>query len=178
MITIEHIKNPELKTKIDSVLLKENVWIGTAFENFHILSTNKKGSIGEFFVEQYMRSRGSIVKPKVNTGHDRVVDGYKTEIKFSLSHHINHLSICKDWERCISVVIRPEISKSIFVWFTKDNFIDWVKTTDVFRPQAAGNSEGNTNDDYWIDSDKRLERLLLLPGVMSISEWNHNALLS
>lgn len=171
MITLNEIQDIKLKEMIDRNTLKQNKWVGTSFENFHLLSNNKKGSIGEYFVSNYMQQKGSIVESKINSGHDRVIDGYKTEIKFSLSHHINHLSICKDWERCIALILRPEIKNSIFVWFTKKDFEYWAKNTDIFRPQAAGRSIGNTNDDYWIDSDKRLDKFINLNEVYPISSW-------
>lgn len=171
MITSTHINDPKIKFLIDDYSKINYDWKNTAFENYHTLSNNKKGSVGELFVENYMRDQGSIVTPKINSGHDRVIDGYKTEIKFSLSHHINHLSTCKDWERCIAIVLNPVIEKSIFIWFTKEKFIEYATTTDVFRPQAGGYSKGNTNDDYWIDSTKRLQRFIALDGINNISTW-------
>ena len=83
------------------------------FANYHKLGNKQKGVLGEYFVQEYMKAlKGSTVADPTDTGHDRIIDGYKTEIKFSLANStrnvininkfiINHVAIGKDWERLI-----------------------------------------------------------------------------
>ena len=84
-----------------------------------------KGSFGEAYVEGLVKLCGSTVAPPTNTGHDRIIDNTKTEIKFSLassnnkkkggklidpdSFTFNHIAAEKDWEEFIFLGINPEL---------------------------------------------------------------------
>ena len=74
----------------------------------------QKGKFGEKFVENYMTHLGYTVEERHNgdPGHDRIIDGKKIEIKFSIANKvngvprkdrylINHISLSKDWDRLI-----------------------------------------------------------------------------
>ena len=64
-------------------------WKNTPFEGYTLLHNASKGSFGEKFVQKYMEKNGSVVNKKTNAGHDRIIDGYKTEIKFSWGGNTN-----------------------------------------------------------------------------------------
>ena len=141
-----------------------NNWAGDPiFENYHKLGNKQKGVLGEYFVEQYMKKlKKSEVKSSSNTDHDRVIDGHKTEIKFSLATStgstinlnkfmINHVAISKDWERLIFCGINPIGSGAERVrmyFFNKQDFKDYMeKCPDpIFKHQQSG-AKGK-NDDY------------------------------
>lgn len=109
-------------TNLDRYLRKTDNWRNTLFENYTLLSPKDKGVFGEAYTEEYMRQRGSIVSPPKNSDHDRIIDGYKTEIKFSVANSptkhgrkliipnefmFNHIAKGKDWDRFIFVGINP-----------------------------------------------------------------------
>ena len=111
---------------------QHNNWEGTPLEKYCSLSTKNKGVYGEMVVEEYMITvLKSLVESPTNPGHDRIIDGYKTEIKFSLAnsprkHDIklicpdeftfNHLAQNKDWERFIFFGVNPSFSNPNVRW--------------------------------------------------------------
>ena len=155
---------------------KHDPWVNTNFENYVYLLNTQKGIFGEMFVERYMRKKGSIVMPRENKGHDRIIDGYKTEIKFSLCVRseeglkedffmINHISINKDWERLIYFGVNFALSKSRLIWFNKEDFIQNV---DSFKNQQGGKTVDN--DDFMYSGD--INNLLILPFIKKIDFWD------
>ena len=150
-------------------------WKGTPFEGYTFLHNASKGSFGEKFVKKYMEQKGSIVKKKVNSGHDRVIDGYKTEIKFSLGgnkkdnvYYINHLSVEKDNQRVIFFGINKQEDKSLLVWWNSSDFNEYVKNgPGVFYFQQGGNKL--SNDDYMFVGSS--EELMALGFVKRINDW-------
>tara|TARA_B110000208_G_scaffold56537_1_gene74253 strand:+ start:4945 stop:5757 length:813 start_codon:yes stop_codon:yes gene_type:complete len=62
-------------------------WEGTRFEGYVASSAKRKGIFGEQFADEVFKSSGYSVKPAHSStaGHDRVINGYKVEIKFGLS---------------------------------------------------------------------------------------------
>jgi len=130
------------------------------FSNYHACSTKQKGKIGEFFVGHFMKLAGHKVERPHNPGHDRIISGYKTEIKFSLattknkqiapSHFmINHVSKGKDWERLIFCGINPigDPNRVVLLYAEKKDLLAHMNTiTSVFKHQQAGKK--GQNDDY------------------------------
>ena len=154
-----------------------DLWINTKYEGYTFLSPKQKGEFGEMFVDRYMNSRGSKVTSKINSGHDRIIDNHKTEIKFSLcnknkqglredSFFINHVSIGKDWNRLIFVGINYNESNSRIIWFTKNDFIFGIK--DLFDKQQGGNKMNN--DDYKLSG--KIDALLSHPLTKGMEVWN------
>ncbi len=113
---------------------QHNNWEGTPLEKYCTLSTKNKGVYGEMVVEEYMTTvLKCLVEPPTNPGHDRIIDGYKTEIKFSLANSpnkkgqklicpdeftFNHLAQNKDWERFIFFGVNPSSSNTNVRWET------------------------------------------------------------
>ena len=156
-------------------------WIGTPFEGYVHMSPKQKGEFGERFVSKYLTAELCDVKrAKTSTaGHDRVVNGILTEIKFSLatrnkkggvkkdSFIINHVSRDKDWERLIFFGINKEESDARLVWFTKEDFIKHLESDNcLFAHQQGGGKIGN--DDYICT---KVSELLEQPWVISIDLW-------
>jgi len=161
--------SPNMKWKEDPV-----------FSKYHALSTKVKGKVGEKYTAGYFIAAGREVKKPQNSGHDRIVDGIKTEIKFSLANTIdgrivhdkfmiNHVSVCKNWERLVFVGINPMDAKvRVRAYFMeKEDFVKHMKGgSTVFKHQQAGKRGGN--DDYICTN---FASFVSLPFVKDISEW-------
>jgi len=153
-------------------------WKDTSFEGYTFLHNASKGSFGEKFVQKYMEQKGSTVKKKSSSGHDRVIDGYKTEIKFSLGgngqkrdnlYYINHLSVEKDNERVIFFGINKQETKNLLVWWNSLDFNNYVVGgPGIFYFQQGGNKL--SNDDYMFVGTP--EELLSLGFVKPIESWS------
>ena len=160
-------------------------WDNTQYKGYVGLNNMKKGDFGELFVEEYMKHQLNYVERRLNCGHDRIIDGYKTEIKFSLNSRdkngissspsnnfiFNHISLGKDWDRLILCGINLDQSITI-VWCTKANlttFIRQDKHQDIVKPQQGG--KGLENDDYWITGPKAVRKFLRLDFIHDISLW-------
>lgn len=156
-------------------------WKGTNFEGYVFMSPKQKGEFGERFVSKLMTLSGCDVKrAKTSTaGHDRVIDTILTEIKFALATRdkkggvcadkfiINHVSVCKDWERLIFCGINQDEKDARIVFFTKEDFESHLKSeTCYFNVQQGGTKGGN--DDYICTN---VVALLECDFVKNISEW-------
>ena len=159
----------------------QDPWIGTPFERYVFMSPKQKGEFGERFVSKYMTNVGSTVdKAATSTaGHDRIIDKILTEIKFSLATRdkkgaavvdkfiINHVSVCKDWERLIFCGINPNESDARIVFFAKEDFVAHLASDDcLFNVQQGGKKGGN--DDYICTN---IAALLECDFVRPISQW-------
>jgi len=158
-------------------------WQRTMMEGYQHLSLKGKGSFGESVVSDLFNLSGSTVESPENTGHDRIIDKRKTEIKFSVAGKdkktgqpkkdkfmINHLSVGKDWERLVFMGINPEIEEdSVVVWFSHHDFAKpgGIKEK-YFKPQQGGKKVAN---DDWMCSSTDVRNLLLDSMVHSNLEW-------
>ena len=149
---------------------------GTPFEGYSFLTNGNKGTFGESFTSKYLTLLGHNVSSRTNTGHDRTVNGIKTEIKFSLADYdksfncvLNHISKDKDWDRLIYTIINSNESDFKMIWFTKKSFIEMINTTDIFSHQQGGKSVNN--DDYMVSGQRKILELINHPLVKDISEW-------
>lgn len=165
------------------------------FKDYHKLGNKQKGVVGEFYVERIMTALGSSVSPPTHTDHDRVIDGLKTEIKFSLAASegkkivkdkfiINHVAMTKDWDRLLFCCINPiegwgnvkirkndsmpyERMRAYFI--EKEDFIKYMNSEGdkLFKHQQSGEKGGN--DDYICTN---VDKLIKLPFVKKISDWS------
>ena len=153
---------------------QNDIWKNSPFEGYVYLNPRQKGNFGEMFVEKLLTIGGHTVEKRSNSGHDRIIDDIKTEIKFGLCNKgvnncflINHISKDKDWDRLIFCGINRTESDSIFIWFTKEDFCKLIKTNnDIFVHQQGGKKI--KNDDYMCGN---IEGLLRQPFVNHISKW-------
>ena len=128
---------------------QSNNWKGAHFEGYESLSTKNKGVLGEAFVEKYMHLvLGCKVQPPTDSGHDRIISDFTTEIKFGLAHSpkirrkglyegrkmivpdeftFNHIAIEKNWERFIFCGINPESSNQNMLWERKSPLPDQLR---------------------------------------------------
>jgi len=145
---------------------------GTIYEGFLELPNTVRGSVGEHIVSADMASRGHVVQDRVNAGHDRIIDGIKTEIKHAIqgkfgpdSHIINHISADKDWDRLVFYGVNRPLENMRRVWFTKEDFLANINCG-IFRRQQGG--ADLENDDFMVSNTKKL---LMQSWVHDISEW-------
>ena len=190
----EIMNSNSMKKKIQ--LWQTNNWTGTPWEEYFLLGPKQKGALGEAFVEKYTTILNHVVTPPEDTGHDRIIDGYKTEIKFSLassntkedgklidpdSFTFNHIAKHKTWDRFIFCGINPNKSQRAKIrgnkplpqeiqcyWMEKHDFIQYMKTTNpIFKPQQGGKKANN--DDYILAGD--ISELTALPFIKPINLW-------
>ena len=170
-------------------------WIGTEIEGYKFIGNVPKGKVGEVYVSNYMKDElGSKVLPPdcgSNGPYDRIIDVIDTEIKFSAAHSdnsadvptikrnkhdevswtINHVAVEKCWERLIfcGMDLVNGVAVPNLVWCTKQDFIDCLNETTLFKRQQGG--QDGTNDDFmcaagavikWMKSDY----------TKDIAEWN------
>jgi hypothetical protein len=155
-------------------------WSKTLFQGYVFMDPKQKGEFGENLVSRYMIQLGFSVESRSNSGHDRLINGIPTEIKFSLTQKnktggvhencfmINHVSLHKYWDRLIFMGINHTQSIQT-IWFSKKQFEQYLRSTKesncVFQRQQGGIA--SKNDDY-LCSSKNFTKLLTLPFV------NHN----
>lgn len=171
------IENSGLRDYIDANA--QDPWHDTMFRGYVFMSPKQKGEFGERFVSHYMEEEQCLVERAATStaGHDRVIDGILTEIKFSLatrnkkggvkkdSFIINHISRDKDWERLIFFGINPNEEDARLLWFSKEDFIANLDSG-LFAHQQGGGKIGN--DDYICT---KVAALLAEPWVKSVDEW-------
>lgn len=157
------------------------------FQNYHSLSPGGKGKLGEYYVEEFMKILGSNVMPALNKGHDRIIDGHKTEIKFALAkkengaikrnhYNINHVGIYKDWDRIIVVLVNPNnpspepnMDRARIFWQSKKDFKRYSFQNGIFVHQQGGKK--SENDDYMCAGKKNIEKWINLSSVKHICQW-------
>lgn len=141
-----------------SHLKQISIWDGSTFELIRTISSPRaKGAIGEKLTSDVMTHLGHVVTKPSNSGHDRIIDGYKTEIKLSTTWD-NRLDTFtwqqirnQDYDRIIFIGVNPyDIS---FYWAEKSDLVTHIFGNDHYR-QHAGKNGGQ--DLYWIQAIKRL----------------------
>lgn len=168
--------------------IKSNIadeWHGTVLQGYPWLGSKQKGVFGELFSDQFLLERNFIVSHSTNSDHDRVVNGIKTEIKFSAAltetnkktgikrrikdkFMMNHIGIEKDWDRLIFIGINPNVDESRIVFFEKEDIKKIINNKDYFRKQAGGDAA--ENDDY-MSSAGSLKKLIFSNFAKSLEEW-------
>jgi hypothetical protein len=134
-----------VKSKLD------DPWKGTNFEGYLKLSASQMGFFGQSLVAKIMHEMGCEVSDRLNSGHDKVIDGYKTEIKFSLSTQkdkfiFNHIACHKDWDRLIILGVNFD-NHFRMNWIDKEDFVNNINSSNrIFRRQQGG--QDGDNDDY------------------------------
>lgn len=158
-------------------------WKNTPFENYVFMSPKQKGEFGERFVSKFFETMlmSTVERAATSTaGHDRVIDGIRTEIKFSLatrdskkggtkkdSFIINHVSRDKDWERLVFFGINEDQNEARLYFFTKEDFLAHVKSDEcLFAYQQGGKKI--ENDDYICT---KVAALIEQDWVHAITEW-------
>jgi hypothetical protein len=181
---------------IDSQL--HNNWSGTPFENYPRLDPKAKGGFGELYVESLMTMLGSVVKDPTNPGHDRIIDGLKTEIKFSVANSntkkgkklidpdsftFNHVAVNKDWDQFIFCGINPDNdnenvrstaecvswpSHRVYVMNKKD-FKEYMSSCESTIFRCQQGGNGSGNDDYIVAGRINFYKLIKLSFVKELT---------
>jgi hypothetical protein len=189
-------KLPESELENDELVefIKDNTydpWVNTRFEGYVYMKPKSCGAFGEMYVSKKMEERGYevVAAPTSTAGHDRVIDGKKTEIKFSLASRrpqklrkfgktgtirnkfiINHLGMGKDWERLIFVCINEAEDETeddhLIRWFSNEDFSSTLHK--FFRRQQGGKK---TKNDDWMCSGAELDKLLGHELVKKLDDW-------
>lgn len=163
---------------------QNKLWEDTIYDGYHSIGNRAKGDLGENWVKSYMQELGHEVEDASGSDkggpYDLVIDGYKTEVKFSLAvadnkkdmikpdqFTINHVAVTKEWERFIFVGINPDLTERI-AWMTKKDFENVLKETKLFSKQQGG--KNGTNDD-WMCTGKKPVKWIESKYARDISEW-------
>jgi hypothetical protein len=133
--------------------LAYNPWNGTILEGYYALNPASKGSKGEQAVEEILKQLGYNVQRRKNAGHDRIVNGVKTEIKFALAVNrnneyqciFNHIGMNKDWDEIILCCVNGDMEIRM-ISFTKNTF-----PIDLCSRQQGGKDGGN--DDFMCNAN-------------------------
>ena len=187
------LNSKEVRNYYD-ILIKNN-WKNTPFENYKNLDPKQKGVLGEMIVEKIMLTEGHKVKKPGNPGHDRIINGIKTEIKFGLAisptckktktkliepdnFTFNHIALEKDWEKFIFCGINPDKdNKNVRIspnqkWpkyriyvMDKVDFEKHMSGADTYPFKRQQGGKGSTNDDYIVAGSKACADLFALPFV-------------
>ena len=207
--------NENVINKVFNDLTRDPIWIkktklnenwkdDPVFSTYHKLGNKQKGTNGEYVVEQIFKELGKNVvatrdsKIHKGTDFDMIVDGYKTEIKFSLANSsddsintndfmINHAAVEKDWDRLVFFGVNPEgcTNRAEMYFVEKKEFKDYInsyvvpaRATDdiqlrakIFKTCAFKPQQGgykSLNDDYMCTDFKMF---LDLPFTKEISLW-------
>lgn len=163
----------------------KDLWIDTPFKGYVHMNPKQKGEYGERYVHKICEKMGLNVEraPTSTSGHDRKINGIKTEIKFSLAQKdkkndsikpnkfiINHVSEKKDWERLIFLGINPDNIEPVLIWFTKEDFQEHLTSEVCCFSRQQGGKDGE-NDDYMCSSEKVI-KFSEFPFVKSgLDEW-------
>lgn len=139
--------------------MSTNPWSGTIMEGYYASNNRQKGARGEKIVEELLKQFNMSIKQAENPGHDRIINGIKTEIKFSAATErnndykftFNHVGLNKDWKEIIFCGINGDLEIRM-VRFNKENL-----PIELFRVQQGGASSGN--DDYMCVQERSKELL-------------------
>lgn len=127
-----------------------NKWAGTPLEKYAALGTRQRGAFSESAVKQILSELGFNIESPQNPGHDFIMNGIKTELKFGLTTGrnnnwrtmFNHIGLEKDWEQLVLACINGDLKFRI-VLIKRDNLSE-----DLLQHQQGGNK--SENDDYMI----------------------------
>ena len=135
-------------------LSSNNPWEGSPFEKYYQTGAKQKGALGELIIASFLENEGMRIEKPKNQGHDRIINDWRIEIKFSCASKrnkdflftFNHISFCKDWERIIFCGINGDLEAKI-VWLSKED-IKKLLDEGILKHQQAG--QENNLDDYCI----------------------------
>ena len=169
-------------------------WENTPWQQYCLLGPKQKGGFGEATLEAYLTRDQQDVSPPVGTGHDRIINGSRGEIKFSVANSnkkkdgklidpdsftFNHIAVGKDWEVFWFVGINPapdnpnvRHKKDHSPWpsqrvymMTKKDFINHMNQEDTYPFRSQQGGKKANNDDYIVAGQEACLALFELPFV-------------
>ena len=150
------MKITKLSEQVSTMMEKATYdpWANTVFAGWKTLHNSTKGAIGEQLIEEFFTSKNSVVTPRSDAGHDRIIDGFRTEIKFSLAVNaktgqnepiFNHISLEKSWDILILCYVDINDMTLKGCWAFKEDFKDFFH---MLKKQQGGKK--SDNDDFMI----------------------------
>lgn len=145
-IVLQHI----VDTILAGIKVDES-WIGSSNEKVRILPSATKGAFGAKIAKNVLASIGVDTFGPGASAYDIMVDGQKTEVKFSTGmgskgkYTFQQLRKFHDFDRCIFVAVSPEETR--IWWATRTDLDEHVFAYDKCRQH--GGKKGKT-DTYWI----------------------------
>jgi hypothetical protein len=137
----------------------KNPWRGTVLEEYYTLTPKAKGCVGEILVGKILDNLGHKVENRTDPGHDYIIDGVPTEVKFALTTDrnskyeciFNHIGFKKSWEQIILCCVNGDLSFRA-VLYTKETLSQML----LSHQQGGKDSD---NDDFMC-SGKSANKLL------------------
>lgn len=121
-------------------------WLGSPFEWLMVLPSRSKGAAAERVAEGFFDRAGFHVKRPVNSGHDRLVNDHKVEIKMSTlwkgGTYTWQQIRDQDYEFCMLLGLSPEIASA------------WLLPKEVAHDMSVPQHGGSTGQDTrWLTID-------------------------
>ena len=153
-------------------------WKSTPMEEYEMLNPKAKGKFGEGIITSIAESYGLNVQPHENENddYDLVINGIKTEVKFSGATErnykwqftFNHVAMEKDWDRLILMGINGDLQYKL-IWFTKDEIAEIMQCESFLNHQQGG--KYSKNDDFMCSQGKAT-KLLNHPFAKTLDQWS------
>ena len=131
------------------------------FKNIKAMGAKQKGKYYELITENVMSQMGYSVSKPVNTDHDRIIDGVKTEIKGgTLNKGTEVFSFLQirpdqDYDELVFTMCYPQ--KLVMMKMTKEQVMNHV-ASGVFKKQHGGN-KGNSGTYCYYGNMESLTKL-------------------
>lgn len=125
------------------------------------MGAKQKGKYYELITENVLVGQGHVVGKPVNTNHDRIIDGVKTEIKGSClvknSDHFTFLQIRpkQDYEQMIFSMFYPD--RIVLMVMSKEKIIENIQNK-VFAPQHGG-KDGESGTFMYYGNERTLAEI-------------------
>ena len=147
----------------------KNPWSGTLLEGYYALTPKHKGCVGELLVGDILANLGYTVANRTDAGHDYLINGIPTEVKFALVTDrndkyeciFNHIGFKKSWEQIILCCVNGDLNLRM-VLYTKEQLAQMM----LSRQQGGKDGE---NDDF-MTSGKKSAALLFSDKAIVLME--------
>ena len=147
------------KLSADGLDEKIEYWQESPFKDILSLPSSTKGKLGEYLLEEFLKEKGCAVESSHTSSYDKIINGYKCEIKFSTLWKNNRYVFQQirpgKWDYILCLGISP----------TEAHF--WYAKKDINRHLAGQHRGQEGTDTKWIH---------ITPNT-DISEWYGGKLL-
>ena len=185
MMMVELQQDPILNNPVLKDFILDNIhdpWsdIKHDAQGYKALGAKQKGLYGEIYARILLEESNKVVAKGTNYGHDYIVDGHKTEVKFSVTQTdnitkdiiidtfmMNHIGQEKDWDRLLFIGINPCLSDRRVFWFTKS---DVEKCIELGYLKRQSSGEDGDNDDY-MTGGKSLLKMIRSKYAHTLDQW-------
>jgi hypothetical protein len=137
-------------------------YLGSKFENYKKLGAKQKGAVSERLLTSILIGLGHNVTDPLNTDHDRIVDGIKTEMKTAtiIKDTLDKLSFlqirpAQDVDTYLMTAVLPNDIESY--WVEKKTILDLIEKGEI-KPQHGGKA-GNSGTFCWYPTLTNLKKV-------------------